>query len=186
MNLLRRCSAVGFHSSAWKIATDAAMPCFNQSNLPLGRLLLMQWSALIAANPFVWLPGLLGQRPGEWYGGGGGGESPGNCNHSLWLQTCTKPLKTLVSVQVHHCKVHLIPLPKSSSYTCQVKPTFFLRVYIVSYSAVSHLVISATLAIVWGFERFGETITEGTYLCLLFTLQKFLSWSKIQYDASAD
>ncbi len=28
--------------------------------------------------------------------------SPGNCSHSLWLQICSKPLKTTVSVQVHH------------------------------------------------------------------------------------
>lgn len=29
-------------------------------------------------------------------------KSPGNCSHSLWLQICSKPLKTTVSVQVHH------------------------------------------------------------------------------------
>lgn len=147
MNLLRRCSAVGFHSSAWKMATDAAMPCFNQSNLPPGRLLLMRWSAVIAANPFVRLLGLLGQRPAEWYEG----ESPGNCNHSLWLQTCTKPLQTLVSVQVHHCKVHLIPLPKSSLYTCQVKPTFFF--VLILFHIVSHIWSFQPIILLWIFAK---------------------------------
>ncbi len=52
-------------------------------------------------------------------------ESPGNCSHSLWLQICSKLLKSTTSVPVHHCKVHLGASKTTFLFRHHVTATFF-------------------------------------------------------------
>lgn len=57
--LLEHCCGL---PSAWKITTDAAAPCFNQSNLPLGRSLFDAMAHGNLSQSFVRLLGLPDRR----------------------------------------------------------------------------------------------------------------------------